>query len=147
MIFSPEQSFAQWYMANRPHLNTNSKLCNFNENYVESLLYRGGRFQAEMCTIKPNTKLVMHKHPGIDSVFLFGGGDMEFKINDGSMLKLIQGDIGSVTGEDYHGGIIGKDGAIFYTFQYWKGYSDVNGLVSAKWEYLDDSDTAHTVAI
>jgi hypothetical protein len=76
--------FKDWWVENRP-IFPPFKNGTFITDLAYSLcLFRSGQFQVELYIIKPNSTSPEHAHPGVDSVFMYLGGNIEFGKEDGS---------------------------------------------------------------
>lgn len=53
-----------------------------------TVLFRQDNCQVELYTCKPNTEAPWHNHPGVDSFFMYLGGNMEFGKPDGTFTDL-----------------------------------------------------------
>lgn len=119
MEFDDLQAFLNWWKATRP-LNTppNGTLI-YQKDTHGVVLYRQGPYQVELFTVKPNSEIVPHIHPNVDSFEVFVSGDISFMCND---VWHEQNELGSsirVLPNSWHGGKFGARGGCFLSIQKW----------------------------
>jgi len=127
------QEFTKWWLHNRfirPPFND----CMFTTELAQSLtLFREGNFQVELYMLKPNSTSPWHKHEGVDSIFVYLGGNLEFGNEDktfnntqndqvegqfgahmlfGRMAQALDGGLHAVRTYD--------QGGAFLSFEHWK---------------------------
>lgn len=70
------EEFAAWYKANNYPVQPPFEDCVYVTDISYSyVLFRQGRFQAEVYLVKPNANSEEHSHPGVENIILFWGGD------------------------------------------------------------------------
>lgn len=83
-----EQFKSAWLKAKCP-IRPPFKDCVFTTDIAYSLvLYRTECFQVELYICKPNTNAPFHQHPGVDSCFIYLGGNIDFGRADGAYSDL-----------------------------------------------------------
>jgi hypothetical protein len=150
MNWSTVHEFRDWWLkAGRP-LRPPFDQPIFVTDMVYSLcLYREGQFQVELYIMKPNGLSPSHSHPGVDSTFVFLGGNLEFgdetesfkdlsdqqkSRNDGAHILLgrtvdaLDGALHSVRAH--------QEGGAFLSFEYWKDKEPDSVVVN--WEGAPD---------
>ena len=127
------KQFAKWWMQNRP-IRPPFKDCLFTTDLVQSLtLFREGNFQVELYLMKPDSQSPWHTHEGVDSVFVYLGGNLEFgnedKVFNDTSEHQKEGDLGTHflfgrAAEALNGGLHAvrtrDNGGAFLSFEHWK---------------------------
>jgi mannose-6-phosphate isomerase-like protein (cupin superfamily) len=114
------ESFLNWWMANR-YINTpQDNSLTYEKDTHGVVLYRDGQFQVELFNVKPNSEIVPHIHPNVDSFEVFLGGDIHFMC-DGvwSYEQKLGESITRVKPDSWHGGLFGERGGCFLSVQHW----------------------------
>jgi hypothetical protein len=84
------------------------------------VLYRQGPFQVELFNVKPNSEIVPHLHPNVDSFEVFLTGDIHFMCNgEWSYEQKLGESITRVKPDSWHGGLFGERGGCFLSVQHW----------------------------
>jgi len=87
--FDSVKEFATWWYKAGSPIRPPFDAPVFTTDIAYSLcLYREGNCQVELYICKPNTESPTHYHPGVDSLFVYLGGNLEFGKEDGSFLDL-----------------------------------------------------------
>jgi hypothetical protein len=104
------------------------------ENVTSVLIHRENQFQTQMFIVQPNTIIPEHTHPNVDSIEIYVGGEIQFshkgkfvtekktciKNKESSCnTAFLRGQTIRVKPNDIHGGVIGKQGGVFYSVQHW----------------------------
>ena len=114
------EEFLQWWLQNRvicPPLD--SSLTHIKDTYGV-VLYRQGPFQVELFNVKPNSEIVPHLHPNVDSFEVFLTGDIHFMCNgEWSYEQKLGESITRVKPDSWHGGLFGERGGCFLSVQHW----------------------------
>ena len=107
------QEFGEWYLANKmPMLIPEDSYVYSTENVTSIILYRAGRYQAELYLARPNIKTSEHFHPNLE-VSICQIGAMNPMAALGKLNPVLK--IGSS-----HGGEFNSDkGAVFISFEKW----------------------------
>lgn len=142
--FDDLEQFMGWFLKSRPLLVPATSALSFYETAVGIVLYRQPPYQVQLFIAKPNTPIVEHEHPNVDSfeVFLHGmefthGGAMQIAMADALRvnecgLPIAYGAPIRVKPTDRHGGIGSHNGGAFLSIQKW-----LNGVpptcVAADW--------------
>jgi hypothetical protein len=86
-MYNTVEEFAEWYMRKgfpiRPPFKDPVYVTDISYSYV---LYRAGQYQAELYLIKPNHDTPDHSHPGVESIIMIWGGDLNTRI-DGQLVE------------------------------------------------------------
>lgn len=108
-------------------------------------IFRDKQFQVELYICKPNTTSPPHTHPGVDSAFVYLGGNIQFNLEGTDIPDVSQWQkpqengthmlfgktISSPDGIPHWLGI-GNEGGAFLSFEYWKDKPPVS--VTVNWE-------------
>jgi len=88
---------------------------------TSTVIYRSGPFQVQQVIMCPNSEIVDHNHPNVDSFVLYGSGDVTFRKNDEvGLIGVTPGvDWLRIKETDWHGGTYGPRGGVFFTIQHW----------------------------
>lgn len=102
------------------------------EDVTAVLWYRKAPYQVQMFIVPPNYVIPEHRHPNVDSVEVYVGGQIKFShkgkwvIADPSLcqpdedgLPLKRGTTIRVRPDDLHGGVFGASGGVFLSVQQW----------------------------
>ena len=114
------EEFLHWWLQNRvicPPLD--NSLTHIKDTYGV-VLYRQGPFQVELFNVKPNSEIVPHLHPNVDSFEVFLTGDIHFMCNgEWSYEQKLGESITRVKPDSWHGGFFGERGGCFLSVQHW----------------------------
>ena len=114
------EEFLHWWLQNRvicPPLD--NSLTHIKDTYGV-VLYRQGPFQVELFNVKPNSEIVPHLHPNVDSFEVFLTGDIHFMCNgEWSYEQKLGESITRVKPDSWHGGLFGEKGGCFLSVQHW----------------------------
>ena len=114
------EEFLHWWLQNRvicPPLD--NSLTHIKDTYGV-VLYRQGPFQVELFNVKPNSEIVPHLHPNVDSFEVFLTGDIHFMCNgEWSYEQKLGESITRVKPDSWHGGLFGERGGCFLSVQHW----------------------------
>ena len=114
------EEFLRWWLQNRvicPPLD--NSLTHVKDTYGV-VLYRQGPFQVELFNVKPNSEIVPHLHPNVDSFEVFLTGDIHFMCNgEWSYEQKLGESITRVKPDSWHGGLFGERGGCFLSVQHW----------------------------
>jgi hypothetical protein len=137
--FDDLEAFLHWWWAIRP-INTPSdaSLVHQKDTYGV-VLYRQAPYQVELFNVKPNSEIVPHLHPNVDSFEVYIGGDIKFMCNGVAFDQTVLGAKIRVLPNSWHGGLFGEKGGCFLSVQKW-----LNGVppsfVGNDWK--DEAETA-----
>jgi mannose-6-phosphate isomerase-like protein (cupin superfamily) len=114
------EDFLHWWLQNRvicPPLDNSLTHVKDTHGIV---LYRQGPFQVELFNVKPNSEIVPHLHPNVDSFEVFLTGDIHFMCNgEWSYEQKLGESITRVKPDSWHGGLFGERGGSFLSVQHW----------------------------
>jgi quercetin dioxygenase-like cupin family protein len=140
------EEFRDWYIKSKFPLRppfTNPVF--HTDNAMSLCLYREGRFQVELYITKPFSTSPPHTHPGVESAFMYLTGNLDFFLEgrdnvsnaefqkakvDGTHMAF--GSVVSSPDGIPHWLKIGKEGAAFLSFEYWKDKDPVSVTVNWK---------------
>jgi hypothetical protein len=120
----------------------------FADKLAGIVLFREGQYQVQLFILQPNSIILPHVHPNVDSYELYMGGDLLFEV-DGvvheqiSMFESIR-----VYPHSVHSGIAGPRGGSFLSVQKW-----LNGVspttVGYDWsdDYGNETGTASAMVV
>lgn len=142
------EEFVDWYKAEgfpmRPPFEEKVYNTDISMSYV---LYREGRYQAELYLVKPNTESPEHSHPGVENMIMVLGGDVHFSENkkyidlsehydgpaENGTNKLFGMCSSKLTDQGTHALFAGDKGGAFISFEKWP--EDVEPCsVTIRWE-------------
>jgi hypothetical protein len=96
------------------------------------VLFRQDNCQVELYTCKPNTQAPWHGHPGVDSYFIYLGGNIDFGQPDGTFTQtahlqsaredgahLLYGQTAEALDGARHTLKVGPEGGAFLSFERW----------------------------
>lgn len=119
MEFDDLEAFLQWWLAVRPINTPPDNTLIYQKDTHGVVLYRQGQYQVELFTVEPNSEIVPHIHPNVDSFEVFVSGDIQF-MRDGVVFdQTTLGDQIRVKPHSWHGGLFGKRGGCFLSVQKW----------------------------
>lgn len=131
------EAFADWFLAQSvlafvPHAFPMQAL----DGVTLVTMYRRAPFQVQMCVMPPCYVIPEHRHPNIDSFEVFVGGDLRLTRNGEHVTTERHNRRAAKSGtspmrglririkpEDWHGGVFGPQGGVFYSIQHW-----INGV-------------------
>lgn len=119
MDFDDLEMFLNWWLNNRI-INTpsdNSIVCQKDTHGV--VLYRHGQYQVELFVVKPNSEIVPHIHPNVDSYEVYVSGDIKFTRDNEVFDQTAIGMQIRVKPSNWHGGLFGARGGVFLSVQKW----------------------------
>jgi quercetin dioxygenase-like cupin family protein len=142
MSFSPDydqlDAFAFWWLQTRS-INTPTKSALIHQKDTHGVvLYRQGQFQVELFNVKPNSVIIPHIHPNVDSYEVFVGGDIIFSCDGVEYAQTTLGDRIRVKPSSWHGGHFGPSGGVFLSIQHWLNGVEP-GFVGDDWVAADGS--------
>jgi quercetin dioxygenase-like cupin family protein len=117
--FDDLEVFLHWWLNARPINTPADNALIYQKDTHGVVLYRQGQYQVELFTVEPNSEIVPHIHPNVDSYEVFVGGDIKF-ICDG--VEYAEHKLGMpirVKPNSWHGGKFGKRGGCFLSVQKW----------------------------
>jgi len=103
------------------------------DGYRVSVVHRSGRHQVELVELEPHTSVPSHRHPCIDSVELYQGGDFvlivgvhRFHAHPGLKphRRLIP-----IRAIDWHAAEVGVAGARFLSIQEWDRFTPITSVL------------------
>jgi hypothetical protein len=142
------KEFADWYVANKfPLRPPFGESVYATINSYSFVLYREGRYQAELYLVCPNSTSPDHSHPGVENVVMILGGDVagtrngelqdlspmwnQMSENGTSALFGAMGE--PLTDKDVHSLIAGPKGGAFISFEKWPDDMKMSS-VTANWK-------------
>jgi len=142
MIYDELGAFFAWWHQTRHFMPpTSGDVVRITDNSTSNIIYRAGRFQVQQVIMTPNSMITSHRHPNVDSIVLYGSGDMTFHRNDDPVFVGINcgQDLLRIGPNDWHSGEYGPRGGVFYTVQHW--LDGAPGLVIDDWVFRDKNET------
>ena len=141
MEFDALDHFFTWYVKNNPVKPPLGEIINNDGKVIETILYRHGQFQVQMCIVEPHSELPDHIHPEVDSYELYISGDIIFRRNGEAWCPQNPGnDALRILPTADHGGTFGDRGGVFLSIQYWQ-----NGVkpdfISRNWAFSDPNES------
>lgn len=117
--FDELKAFLHWWMAVRV-INTppESQLI-FQKETRGVTLFRQDPFQVELFIVEPNSEIVPHIHPNVDSYEVYVSGDIIFTRDGEAFKQTVYGDAIRVKPHSWHGGKFGERGGSFLSVQKW----------------------------
>jgi mannose-6-phosphate isomerase-like protein (cupin superfamily) len=121
----------------------------FDDKVIGTTLYRQDDFQVQLFTVKPNTEIVDHIHPNVDSFEVYLSGEISFRRNKKKITGkkfwrehnntcIYFGYFIRVNANDYHGATTGDMGGSFLSVQHWKNGTSPSS-VHLDWEFKDSN--------
>ena len=143
------QQFRDWYVQNGMPIRPPFKNAIYHTDNAMSLcLFRRGRFQVELYLSMPNSGSPAHKHPGVESTFMYLTGNLTFNLegqethNTADKQKpkqMGQHEVHHMFGAKAespdglaHWLNVGPEGGAFLSFEYWKDRDPTS--VTINWE-------------
>ncbi len=120
-MYTDLSSFTTWWLSTKPINPPPGGLLTNDKDLNGVVLFRDGRFQVELFFIKPNSEVVDHIHPNVDSYEYYISGDIVFRKNGKEYVPPGPGFKLHVPPTAWHGGTIGPRGVYFYSIQHWVG--------------------------
>lgn len=119
MNYDELESFLNWWMSNR-YINTpQESSLTYQKDTHGVVLFRQNEYQVELFLLKPNSEIVAHKHPNVDSFEVYVSGDIKFMCDDKWYDQIKIGDKIRVKPNSWHGGLFGERGGCFLSVQKW----------------------------
>lgn len=119
MAFDDLEAFLNWWLQHRV-INTPSDSSLVHQKDTHGVvLYRYGQYQVELFNVKPNSEIVPHIHPNVDSFEVYVAGDIKFMCNQDWFEQNALGDKIRVYPNSWHGGLFGERGGCFLSVQKW----------------------------
>jgi len=118
-MFDDLPHFKDWWLQNRPLNTPQDDALRYVGDVHGVVLYRQDPYQVELFITKPNSEIIPHVHPNVDSFEVYVSGDIKFT-KDGEVYD--QNKLGSslrVYPNNYHGGVFGERGGCFISIQKW----------------------------
>ena len=146
-MFDTVAEFKDWWLTNGRPLRPPFDNASFHTDNAMSLcLYREGNCQVELYITAPDSTSPPHTHPGVDSMFVYLGGNIVFflegrdNVEDQSQFQKERSDgahmlLGATV--DSPDGIphwlkVGPEGSAFLSFERWK--EKIPTSVTVNWE-------------
>jgi hypothetical protein len=131
--FETVEEFAKWWLSKGGPIRPPFKNPIFFTEMTSSLcIYRVENFQIELYIVKPNMDCPFHSHPGVDSLFMYLTGNLQFGTSTGTFLENEEYQVEGVHGAhkllgavDYaldgskHAVKTGKEGGSYLSFEKW----------------------------
>jgi hypothetical protein len=128
MEFDQLDAFFRWWQAHNVYKPPREgPVMQHNDCSTSTVVYRSGQFQVQQVVLKPNSEIPDHIHPNVDSIELYGAGDIVFRRNDEKPFVGVNSGIDClrILPTDWHGGTFGPRGGVFFSVQHWlKGSPD-----------------------
>lgn len=134
-------AFFAWWYQKRPFMPpTIGEVVSHTPMSTSAILYRSGQFQVQHVIYRPDSEAVDHKHPHVDSILVYGSGDVTFRRNDETPIVCVNPgqDIMRIKPEDWHGVTFGPRGGSFYAIQRW---DCLPGFVIDDWVFRNPQET------
>jgi len=141
MIYDELGAFFAWWYQTRPFMPPASgDVIQTTDVSMSSILYRSGAFQVQYMTYQPGAVGTEHKHPNVDSIFIYACGDLTVTRNDEQPFIGIEPgqQIIRVKPDDWHGVSFGPRGGAFYAIQHW--LDGKPGFVLDDWIFRDKNE-------
>ena len=113
------EQFLTWWMQTRAFNIPQTVKPVFQKDTVGTVLYQNGEHQVEMFVLSPNSEIVPHIHPNVDSFEVYMSGDIKFMCNDEWYEPKDAGITIRVKPNSWHGGLFGERGGCFLSVQKW----------------------------
>lgn len=149
-------NFLKYWLEHKPFQPPfDSNAVNITEdNVIATVLYRNDNFQVQLVTVRPNTEIIDHIHPNVDSFEVYLSGEIAFRRNQKKITGkkfwrehnktcAYFGYFIRVNANDWHGATIGNMGGSFLSVQHWKNGTNPSS-VHWDWEYKDKTETTRT---
>lgn len=134
-----------WLKSNRPFRPPFKNALFFTELVDSFVIYRFGNFQIELNLGRPNTETPYHKHPNVDTLFMYLTGNFIFGVDGILRTEMAKHQVenkqygthamlGQVEdiGEASHNLIINEHGCAYFSFEHWKNGNPTG--VAVNWE-------------
>lgn len=119
MKFDDLEAFLNWWLATRAMNTPQDNSLVYQKDTHGVVLFRQAPYQVEMFLVKPNSEIVPHIHPNVDSFEVYVSGDIKFMCNGHVFEQTRLGDKIRVTPNSWHGGLFGERGGCFLSVQKW----------------------------
>jgi quercetin dioxygenase-like cupin family protein len=119
MDYDDLEAFLTWWLASRPINTPPNNSLTYQKDTHGVVLYRQSPYQVELFTVQPNSEIVPHIHPNVDSFEVFISGDISFMCNGEWFAQNLLGNQIRVKPESWHGGKFGERGGCFLSVQKW----------------------------
>jgi quercetin dioxygenase-like cupin family protein len=119
MHFDDLEAFMRWWWAIRPINTPSDNSLVYPKDTHGIVLFRQAPYQVELFSVKPNSEIVSHIHPNVDSFEIFISGDIKFMCNGAVLNQTVLGDQIRVLPNSWHGGLFGERGGCFLSVQKW----------------------------
>ena len=130
--------FLEWWMNTRPINTPPENSLVYQKDTHGVVLYRQPPYQVELFIVQPNSEIVPHLHPNVDSFEVFVSGDINFMCDGVWFDHNIIGNQIRVNPTSWHGGLFGQRGGCFLSVQKW-----LNGVepsfVGNDWQDRDNN--------
>lgn len=126
------EEFGQWWLKNRLIRPPFENAIYMTDMTLSLCLYRHDKFQVELYIMKPDQASKSHSHPGVDSFFVYLGGNLEFGDKNGFYKDLSQFQVAAASGAhtllgksvsapngETHSVRTFKEGGAFLSFEKW----------------------------
>lgn len=147
MNWKDVEEFKNWWIIKKPWRPPFKDAMYFTEMVVSLVIYRHGNFQIELNIGRPNTEAPYHKHPNVDSLFMYLTGDFYFGVDNIIRERMKENQIANPKIPDVHillgvceniGGashnlVIREHGCSYLSFEHWKNGITPTG-VTANWD-------------
>jgi len=148
MQWNNVEEFMGWWLETRI-IRPPFKDTMFTTDFAQSFcLYREGRFQVELYLLKENITTPFHRHPNVDSMFLYLGGNLEFGLPDKTFTNtqefqkegehgahMLLGKIAVAMDGELHSVRTYDQGGAFLSFEYWQDKNPSSVVVNWDGEY------------
>lgn len=117
--FDDLEGFLNWWLTHRPINTPADDSLVYQKDTHGAVLYRQEPYQVEIFIVQPNSEIVPHIHPNVDSFEVYVSGDINFSC-DGEWFD--QNQLGNhirVRPSSWHGGKFGPRGGCFLSVQKW----------------------------
>lgn len=81
LIRSPLNDFTMWWLSNRDFLPPHNEALDFNGNLHGVVLFRRDNFQVQLISVKPNSFILPHRHPNVDTYEIYFSGEHVLTMN------------------------------------------------------------------
>jgi len=117
--FDDLKAFLHWWMTTRMINAPAEKALIYQKDTHGVALFRQDPYQVEMFTVEPNSEIVPHIHPNVDSYEVYVSGDIVFTRDGEEFKQTVYGDTIRVRPNSWHGGKFGERGGCFLSVQKW----------------------------
>ena len=143
-------NFLKYWLEKKPFQPPfNFNTVTFDNNVIGTILYRDDNFQVQLFAVKPNTEIVDHIHPNVDSFEVYLSGQISFRRNKKKITGkkfwkeynktcAYFGYFIRVNANDWHGATTGDMGGSFLSVQHWKNGTKPSS-VHLNWEFKSNN--------